>query len=170
MRASHIAAALALLATCARAAPHPAGKGVTPAQLIAAARAAPVSTIDYDQSRCDADQTIDAWLKALVGREARAIRWTGGGCELVNDLDPIDAGGRWCAQATITLVHPQDRSDRPEIEVYFETPVHGHPGQPYAFRGAMVAKDGPDYSRSRDDFAGDWTSRFGPNPALCDDQ
>lgn len=169
MRISLMAAVLALLATSGRAAPHPVGRGVTPARLIAAARTAPVSAIDYDQPHCDADQTIDAWLKTLVGRQARAIRWSGGGCDLVNGLNPMDAGSQWCAQATITLIHPKSRDDRPEIEVYFEKPVNGRPGQPYAFRAAMVTVDGPDYIRARDDFEGDWLARFGPNPALCQD-
>ena len=83
--------------------------------------------------------TVDAWLKALVGNHARAITWTGGACNFVNDLNPIDAAKwPWCAQATVLLVQPKRRDDNPMVEIYFKKPDHGRPGAAYAFRSLMM--------------------------------
>jgi hypothetical protein len=143
---------------------------IAKAALIAAARQATLKDIDYDQQYCDSDTTVDAWLKALVGKEARAIAWTGGECELVNPYGGIDAK-EWpyCAQATVTLQHPRNRSDRPEIEIYFETPVDGHPGVAYAFRGML---DDVGYLRFRKEFEAAWDERFPPAPdaARCKEE
>ena len=135
-------------------------KGVSNAALASAARTTPVANIDYDLKRCD-ERTVEQWLKALVGRQARAITWTGGPCSIVGP--GIDVGSHWCADATITLRHPRNKADQPMIEVFFERPVAGKPGVAYAFRGAMQAADGQDMSRFRDGFEADWTSRF-PTP------
>jgi hypothetical protein len=132
-------------------------RGVANAALAQAAKTAPVTAIDYDQDRCD-DRTVARWLTDLAGDEVRSIVWTGGPCELVGP--GIDAGSRWCAQARLALVHRLDRGDRPTIEVFFEAPVRGRPGKPYAFRGAMRAADGLDMARFRQDFEADWLSRF----------
>src|SRR5690348_5681650 len=99
-------------------------KGVANAALAAKARITPVKAVDYDDDRCD-ERTVEQWLKAITGPQARAITWTGGPCELTGP--GIDYGSDWCAQATITLVHPKDRNDRPMIEIYFERPAHGRP-------------------------------------------
>ena len=91
---------------------------VTSAALIAAGKSAAVRLIDYGEERCDGDTTVEAWLTALVGKEARRIAWTGGKCVLVNDLRPgIDASSwPYCAQATITLVRPMNRNDSPIVD------------------------------------------------------
>jgi len=159
-RAHALAPALLILAALA---PQAWAKGVTKgvanAELAAAARATPVKAIDYDQERCD-DRTVEQWLTALAGPEAREITWTGGLCQLVGP--GIDAGSSWCGQARVTLVHPLGHDDRPTIEVFFEAPSQGRPGRPYAFRGAMHAVDGDEISRFRQDFEAAWTSRFSP--------
>jgi hypothetical protein len=141
----------------------------THATLIAAAQQAPVRDIDYGQDLCDGDMTVEAWLKSLVGDKARGITWTAGKCELVNMRNGIDAADwPYCVQATITLFHPIAKNDRPVIEIYLEKPDHGRPGKAYAFRSIMLAKDGGDYEREREGFAGDWASRF-PLPADAQD-
>jgi hypothetical protein len=172
MRLAHTLLVL-LLAIPVLAAKPPGGmtKGVANAALAAAAQRTPVRSIDYDQDRCDG-RTVRQWLADLTGSDARSIVWTGGSCELTNDLNPMDAGSSWCAQATITPTHPKNRSDRPSIEVYFEKPAHGRPGAAYAFRGEMRAADGENYSRRRDEFEFDWRSGFkaGKQPVSCADE
>jgi len=159
------AGVLATLAPVAHAASS-ATKGVANAALAQAARTTPVKAIDYDRERCD-DRTVEQWLTELAGVEARAIRWTGGPCQLVGP--GMDSGSSSCGQATITLAHPKSRDDRPIIEVFFEAPVQGRPGRAYAFRGTMEASDGLDLSRFRQDFEADWTSRFAaPDAAIVD--
>jgi hypothetical protein len=137
----------------------------THAALIAAAKRAPLRQLDSPPYPCDTDTTIEAWLKRLVGRDGRAITWTGGECQLVNTPNPIDAKSwPYCAQATITLLHPKDRDDKPMIEIYMEKPKGGRPGEVYAFRGVMMTKDdGPDLLRLRIDFESEWLARF-PHP------
>jgi hypothetical protein len=140
---------------------------VSEAALVAAARKATLRLIDYGHDYCDGAVTVEAWLKALVGKWGRGISWTGGRCMLVNDLRPgIDASSwPYCAQATVRLVHPKDRDDQPVIEIYFEKPDHGRPGVAYAFRGVLVTRDdGPDYIRFRKDFEAEWDERFPPDP------
>ncbi len=124
---------------------------------IKAARQAPVRAIDYDQERCDR-RSVEQWLKALTGPDARTISWTAGRCQIVGP--GIDQGSDRCVQAHIALAHPQSAKDRPMVEVFFESPVKGRPGKAYAFRGLMQAADGLDMSRFRKDFEYDWTSRF----------
>jgi hypothetical protein len=135
-------------------------KGVADAALIAAAKATPLRLIDYDQALCRDDRTVAAWLKELTAGDARAIVWTGGSCELVDTLNPIDSGSAWCAQAVILLKHPKDRHDRPQIEIFFDTPAHGRPSPAYAFR-AITAGDG--LIRFRQDFESVWLARFPAN-------
>lgn len=151
------------------AANHKSWKGVSAAALIAAARATPVRALDYDQVHCDGALTLEAWLEGLAAHNATAIVWTAGPCQLSNDVNPLDAGGAWCAQAAFTLARPSGAGDHPTIEVYFGRPSRGRPGAVYAFRGAMLAADGPDYTRFRKDFEADWTRRFGPAPGACAD-
>jgi hypothetical protein len=142
-------------------------QSVSNAALANAGRQATLKMIDYGTDYCDGASTVEAWLKALVGTEARSITWSGGQCVLVNDMHPgIDASSwPYCAQATITLVHPKDRDDSPLIEIYFEKPVQGRPGAAYAFRSLMTTRDdGPDYGRFRKDFEALWDERFPPGP------
>lgn len=134
--------------------------------LAAAARAATLDDIDYGSHYCDGATSVEKWLEALVGHEARRIVWTGGTCELVNNLNPIDAASwPYCAQAEVTLRRPKSPDDQPVIEIYLETPVHGRPGRAYAFRSVMMTRDdGPDYLRGRKDFEAEWNERFPPAP------
>ena len=138
-------------------------KSVSGAALAAAGRQATLKMIDYGQDHCDGATTVEAWLTALAGKQAKSIAWAGGDCQLVNDMRPgIDASSwPYCAQATVTLVHPKNRDDTPVIEIYFEKPVQGRPGKAYAFRGVMETRDdGPDYIRFRKDFEAVWKERF----------
>ena len=149
-------------------------KTVSGVALVAAGKQAVLKSIDYGEDHCDGDMTVQAWLTALVGKQARGIAWAGGKCQLVNDLRPgIDASSwPYCAQATVTLVHPKNRNDTPMIEIYFEKPNQGHPGKAYAFRGVMETRDdGPDYIRFRKDFEAVWNERF-PSTAKprCEDE
>jgi hypothetical protein len=134
------------------------------AALIAAAKQAPVKNLDFPSDYCDSETAIEIWLKGLVGAYARSITWTGGKCQLVNNINPLDAASwPYCAQAKITLVHPKAHGDRPMIEIYMERPQDGHPGEVYAFRSLMMTKDdGPDYLRTRYDFENEWNDRFPP--------
>ena len=153
------AAALLLAAAPSMAGARPGfTKGVADAALIAAAKATPLKRIDYDQALCRNTRTVSAWLKQLTGAEARAIHWSGGACELATDLNQMDAGSDWCAQATITLKHPKSRSDRPIVEIYFDKPSHGRPSPAYAFRAVMPDDEG--LIRFRADFERAWLERF----------
>jgi hypothetical protein len=145
-------------------------RGVPVAALIAAAKSAHLMAIDALETYCDGDTSIGDWLTALTAPETRAIAWTAGKCDLVNSLNPMDSGGTYCAQATLTLKHPTGRDDLPEIEIYLEDPKHGRPGEVYAFRAVFNTVDGPDYIRFRKDFEADWRARFAdaPPPA-CED-
>ena len=134
--------------------------GVADAALVTAAKATPLKLIDYDQVLCRNGRTVAAWLKELTAGDARAIVWTGGGCELATELNPMDSGSNWCAQATIQLKHPKDRSDKPMVEIYFDRPTHGRPSPAYAFR-AMTEDDG--LIRFRQDFETNWLERFPAN-------
>jgi hypothetical protein len=160
------------LAPAAQAKSRPAGThGFPSAALIAAAKAAPLKLIDALETYCDGETPIGAWLKALAAPEVRATAWTAGRCELVNKLNPIDAGGGYCAQATLTLKHPKDRRDQPEIEIYLEDPKGGKPGEAFAFRAMFDGNDGPDYIRFRKDFEAAWRDRFkdAPPPPCTDE-
>jgi hypothetical protein len=123
--------------------------GVSSAALIAAAKRAMLSAINYDRELCDADRDVETWLKDVVGDSAASIEWYGGKCELTNELNPLDAGSDWCGGATIIPKgHPKEPA---AIEIYFEKPAGGKPGKAYAFRGVNYDVDGLDYKR-------DWPS------------
>lgn len=78
--------------------------------MIAAAKAAPLKLVD-DETYCDSEMLIADWLKQLTAPEVRRIAWTAGRCDLVNSINPLDAGGSYCVQATLTLKHPNNRRD-----------------------------------------------------------
>ena len=142
--------------------------GISGAALAAAGRQATLKTIDYGSIYCDSEMSVEEWLKAVVGHNARVITWTGGKCELVNDPQlGIDAAAwPYCALATISLVHPKERNDKPMIEIYLEKPNHGRSGTAYAFRSMMMTRDdGPDYLRFRKDFEAEWDERFRSAPS-----
>jgi hypothetical protein len=71
---------------------------------------------------------------------------------------PLDSGGgAICIQATITLAHPRNRAERPEIEIYLDDPQRGRPGPAaFAFRSMFDTVDGPDYERERRAFDDQW--------------
>jgi hypothetical protein len=163
-----IALALAVLAPLGSAAAKPAAaglfRGVPKAALIAAAKAAPLKLVD-DETYCDSETLIADWLKQLTAAEVRRIAWTAGRCDLVNSINPLDAGGSYCVRATLTLKHPNNRRDAPELEIYLEDPKHGKLGAVYAFRAMFDSNDGPDYVRLRKDFEAEWRERFNDAPA-----
>lgn len=139
----------AILMTSASVAKTPARKQAAPkatsAALIAAAKSAMLSEINYGRELCDADRPVEVWLTDVVGDTAASVTWRGGTCKLVSDLNPLDAGSDWCAGATIVPKgHPKEPA---EIEVFFEKPVGGKPGKPYAFRSVDYDDDGPEYGR-----------------------
>ena len=176
MIASMIRAAPALLAliavSAAASAPRHSGAAhpIPAAALIAAARSAPLKLIDAGEDTCDGETPIAAWLQRFTASQTRRIAWAAGKCELVNDLNPLDRGGRFCVQATLALKHPKDRSDAPEIEIYLEDAKAGRPGAVYAFRAVFDSVGGPDYIRFRRDFEAEWRERFKDAPAsACND-
>ncbi|MBV9994641.1 MAG: hypothetical protein JO127_05450 [Caulobacteraceae bacterium] len=163
--------ALALGAAAEPRAPH--RPPIASAALIAAAKAAPLKQIDYLETYCDGDVSVEAWLEALTAGARRSIAWSAGRCELVNELNPLDAGGDYCVQASVGLRRRLNRDDVPEIEIYLENPKHGRPGAVYAFRAVLETPDGdPDYIRARKDFEAGWRERFpgGAQPPCRDDQ
>ena len=146
-------------------------RGVAPAALIAAAKAAMLSEIDYGRELCDGDRNVETWLNDVVGETAATIEWRGGACELTNDLNPLDAGSDWCGGATIV---PKGHAKEPAaIEVYFEKPVNGKPGKAYAFRGVNYDVDGLDYKRDWPSFEYGYRQKYEqgfvwPEAADCD--
>jgi hypothetical protein len=134
---------------------------VSTSALIASAKAARLSQIDYGRELCGPDRPVDAWLSDVIGETASRVTWRGGRCKLVDDLNPLDAGGEFCAGATIVPKgHPKEPA---EIEIYFEKPVGGKPGQPYAFRGVNYDVDGLDYKRAFADFEYGYRQKYRPD-------
>lgn len=170
-----VVAMLFLLVAAPSAAKANTAERISEAALAAAGRQATLKQIDYGEDHCDSAMTVEAWLNALVGEQARAVTWTGGQCETAIEFHPgIDAASwPYCARATITLVHPRSGCDSPMIEIYFEKPDHGHPGIAYAFRSIMMTRDdGPGYERFRRDFEAECDERFPPAPGAtrCQDE
>ena len=162
-------AAILAVASPVLAAPKPSPAGAAhrfpSAVLIAAAKASPLKLVDNLATWCDGDLKVADWLTALTGRQARSVAWTAGPCELVVPFNPLDSGGgATCVQATITLVHPKDRADTPEIEIYLDDPQQGRPGPAFAFRSMFDTVDGPDYERERRVFDDQWRQRFPDTP------
>ena len=132
--------------------------GVLPQALIAAAKHAMLSDINNGRSLCGEDRTVEAWLNDVVGGTAVSITWRGGGCELTNDLNPIDSGSHWCGGATIVPKgHPKEPAD---IEIYFDKPVSGKLGKAYAFRGENYDVDGLDYKRDWPSFESGYRQKY----------
>ena len=71
----------------------PTTNGVANASLAAAARRATLKDIDY-AATCDGGITVDAWLRSLAGRDARAIA-----IPLLRDAAEPDRRHAGCAQA-----------------------------------------------------------------------
>jgi hypothetical protein len=143
-----------------------AGRGVSNAALALAARDARLDQIDDFRKQCNDTRRVEDWLKDVVGDTAKSIAWSGGRCQLVNPQNPIDAGTAWCGQATIT-----PRRGKPAtVEVFFEKPVKGKPGVPFAFRALADTKDGPDYMRETFAFAVNWKEMHVPGYRPPDNQ
>lgn len=165
------AALLAADGTSAKPAPADRFRGVSRAAMIAAVEAAPLKLIDYLEAYCDADTTIGAWLAQLTATQARSVAWTAGKCELVNDLNPLDAGGSYCVQATIRLKQPTSKADTPQLEFYLEDPKGGKLGAVYAFRDVFVTDGDLGYERDRHTFQIQWRDRFkDAPPPPCEDE
>lgn len=164
--------ALACLAGGAAAKPQPSSTylGLSRAAMIAAVKTAPLKLIDNLETNCDAGTTIGAWLTQLTATEARSVAWTAGKCDLANNLNPLDAGGRYCVQASIRLKHPTAKDDTPELEFYLEDPKRGKLGAVYAFRDVFVTDGDLDYERDRRTFQLQWRDRFkDAPPPPCED-
>jgi hypothetical protein len=131
---------------------HAAERGVSNAALAKAAREARLDQIDDFRKTCKDTRRVEDWLKDVVGDTAKSIRRSGGRCQLVNNLNPLDGGTDWCGQAVITPKRGKDAT----IEVFFEKPAHGKPGVPFAFRAGADTKDGPDYMRETYAFEVNW--------------
>jgi hypothetical protein len=150
---------LALVALAA-ASPAFATAKVSAAALIAAAKAAPLASVDESRKDCDDRRTVSEWLAAAIAPTARSITWKGGKCVLVIPENPLDAGGDWCAHADIL---PRKGKKSATIEVYLEDPVGGRPGVPYAFRAVTDLRDGDgDYTRDTVSFEYEWRQAHEP--------
>jgi hypothetical protein len=146
-------------------------RGVSRPAMIEAVKTSPLKPIDYFEIYCDTDTPIGAWLAQLTSTEAKRVDWTAGRCELTNKLNPIDAGGSYCVQATIRLKRPASRSDVPELEFYLEAPKGGKPGEIYAFRDVFITEGDLDYERERHVFQQQWRERFkDAPPPPCEDE
>ena len=157
---SPIALAILLIAI----APPAAGKP-SDAALIAAAKTAKLTEIDSARADCSDAPNVGEWLERATAPTARRIRWPAGRCLLVIPQNPIDSGGNWCAQADID---PKNGHKRATIEIYFEEPVDGKPGAPYAFRAETDLRDG-DSDYSRDTIAFEYNWRQAHEPSFDDD-
>lgn len=135
-------------------------QSVPAASLIDAAKTAKLSQIDDRRNYCEDDRRVDEWLKEVVGSTSKSVRWHGGRCVLARKENAIDAGTKWCAHAVIA---PKGRGRDATIEVYFEKPVRGRPGVPFAFRSLVFTPDGWDYSRNTNGFEFNWRSMTRPD-------
>jgi hypothetical protein len=162
------AAALAIAATPIWAADKPLVPAlrVSPAALIAAAKAATLARVDYSREACRETPQVGLWLETVVRSAAKTITWSGGRCRLINEHNPLDAGTRWCAQAEIK---PKRGGEPATIEVYFEAPRRGRPGAAFAFRAVVHTKDGWDYMRETRAFEDNWRETYAADDALPDD-
>ena len=109
---------LAIVAALTAFSVHAADRGVSNAALARAAREARLDQIDDFRNHCHDSRRVEDWLKDVVGDTAKSVRWSGGRCQLVNNLNPLDGGTDWCGQAVIAPKHGKDVT----IEVFFEKP------------------------------------------------
>ena len=150
----------ALVAILSAGAADAAPRRVSPAALIAAAQAATISEVDYTRADCGDKRRVADWLESVVGANAKSVKWSARRCQLVNKLNPNDAGtGSACAQAVIT---PKQGKEQATIEVYFDSPRNGRPGKPFAFRAVVRTKDGWDYMRDTEAFEVNWGETYVP--------
>jgi len=56
--------------------------------LAKARRTARLDQIDDFRKHCEDSRHIEYWLKETIGATAKAIRWSGGHCKLINKFDP----------------------------------------------------------------------------------
>ncbi len=161
-----LVAAIALALAALSSAVHAADRGVSNAALAPAARAARLEQIDDFRKHCGDSRNVEQWLKDVVGDTAKSIRWSGGRCQLVNTLNPLDAGTPWCGQAEIA----PKRGKPATIEVFFEKPARGKPGVPFAFRAIADTKAGPDYMRETYAFEVNWKEMHVPGFRPPDNQ
>ncbi|MBI1203155.1 MAG: hypothetical protein GC182_11650 [Rhodopseudomonas sp.] len=123
--------------------------------LAQAARDARLDQIDSLNEKCGDRRRVEDWLKQLVEDAGRSVRWSGGRCQIVNKLNPIDAGTGWCGRAAIT----PKAGGIATIEVFFERGENGKPGRPFAFRGTP---NGPEFVRHPVDFERAWKALHVP--------
>jgi hypothetical protein len=140
---------------------------VSKAALAAAGQRATLKAIDYGW---DLRRQM-SWRSGWGVRRPPCPRYhsTGGKCELVNSLHVGSMRRPGLAiWATISLVHPKERDDKPLIEIFLEKPDHGHSGVAFAFRSLMITRDnGTDYLRFRKEFEAE-DERFPRYPtAFC---
>ena len=135
-------------------------RSLKPADLIKAAKAASASDIDERKKSCDDDRNVEKWLKETVGSSARSIKWSAGRCKLTNKHNPIDAGTDWCARAEIA---PRKCGPPATIEVYFDKPKNGQPGQAFAFHASVRTKEGWDTTREISAFEVNWAQTYIPD-------
>ena len=112
--------------------------------------------------------TVEAWLRALAGKEARSIAWTGGDCVLVNDANPGIDASQWPLLCT-GAGHPgaseagkMSRSSRSS----WRSPRTAAPVRPMPFAASWRRDDdGPDpFGSMQGDFESQWDERFPPTP------
>src|SRR5581483_1039892 len=137
--------------------PAHAAKGVADRLLARAAREATLDQIDSFRKDCKDNRTVEEWLTDTLGDTAGKVTWRGGKCVLVIPISPLDSGTPWCGRAEFDA--KKDRAPG-MIEVFFENPVKGKPGKPFAFRATMKTKDGDDYMRATYDFQVSWKEKY----------
>ncbi len=146
-----------LLAAALSAPAGAAPRGVSSVDLVKAAKAASVSRIDDRKQACDDGRNVERWLKDTVGTTASSIAWSGGTCKLANKQNPRDVGTRWCAQAAIS---PKKGGPPATVEIYFDEPKAGRPGNAFAFRASVRTKDGWDTMRETNAFETNWGETY----------
>ena len=152
--------AVMLLGALGAVTPAIAAEGVSNQALAKAAQDTRLDQIDDFRKHCEDERKVGDWLKEVLADTSAKVRWAGGRCVLVNNINPLDGGTKWCGRAEIA----QKGAKRPAtIEVFFEKPQGGKPGTPFAFRAEMVTADGPDYMRETYAFEVNWKRKHWKN-------